>query len=536
MEEKYVDVDGNEWTIARSAQGWFWRQEIATTGRTRDSVARFGCSEDCLQDARSHGLVEGYPMGGDCVRRHDGLWRWRVIGSGGKVTAESPGVYPNEEACRANACANAPGWDLPIVDESTASADAQLQRLIELVGDAVANTGGILRTLPAGFENKIGAGSLLEAVRRVSEAIDLGLVSADALGSAVMLDPETGHPQQMHTNIVLTARGERRFMSIKARRRRKGVPELVDHVGRIVTETGCPVPQIDGHSGSSLSQEDGFATSVMNEALDTGLIVAFPDEVMEFYGGSSALLQVDLTESGWALYGESSPPHLAPEALDRDQVETKTPVSAAIPDQHSPTGIHIHANEVNIGAAVGGDVTGDVQGSRDSSVPSPEPLWKRHRRKTIWGSVVLAALAVLAIAGEEFVERAAANLYDRIFPTQGNEDIAVEVQGFNSTVSTDRRVIAHNYGEKVGILMPDILIIVSDENGEELTRLSKSLITKLDAAAEPFTLSGKKGATYYLGQPDSLPHGAKHCVLQYQVKRSAHDSRTGESPQFECNG
>ena len=119
---------------------------------------------------------------------------------------------------------------------------------------------------------------------------------------------------------------------------------------------------------------------------------------------------------------------------------------------------------------------------------------------------------------------------------EGNEDISVEVQGFNSSVSTDRLAIAHNYGEKAGILMPDIFIIVSDENGRELARLSKRLNPGLDAPAEPFTLPGTRGATYYLGQPDSLPDGAKHCVLEYRVKRSAHDSRTGESPQFECNG
>ena len=364
MQEKYVDIDGNEWTVVASASGWVWRKEIQTTGATEDSAGRFAGPEDCLRDARYHGLLEGHPMGGECVRRHDGLWRWRVIGPSGKVTAESPGIYPTEGACLANADANAVGWDPPIVDHGSVSADEQLQNLIEVVGDAVDDTGGILKVPPTGFERQIGAGSLLEAVRRVSEAIDLGLVSADPLGTAVMKDPETVRPQLLHTNIALTARGERRFMSIKAGRQRKGVSELVDHVGRIVTETERPVPQIDGHGGSSVSQEEGFATSVMHEGLDTGLIVASPDEVLEFFGQPCKLLNVDLTESGWVLYRERSTPHLAPEAVERDQVDTSSPASTAIRNPRSHTGNPIHANVVNIGTVVGGDVTGDVHGSQ----------------------------------------------------------------------------------------------------------------------------------------------------------------------------
>ena len=118
------------------------------------------------------------------------------------MNTESPGIYATEHACLANARANAVGWEAPIVDHRTVSADEQLQTLIEFVDDAVINTGGIMRTPPAGFEHEIGAGSLLEAVRRVSEAIDLGFVSADALGSAVMKDPETGCTRMLHKSLV----------------------------------------------------------------------------------------------------------------------------------------------------------------------------------------------------------------------------------------------------------------------------------------------------------------------------------------------
>lgn len=270
-------------------------------------------------------------MGGECVQRHDGLWRWRVIGPGGKVEDESKGLFPTKDACLANARANAVGWDAPSVERATTSAD----------------------------------------------------------------------------------QGERRDMSIRAGRGRKGVAELVDHVGRIVTETGRPVRQIDGHAGSSVSQAEGFAISVMREALDAGVVVASPDHVMEFFGGTGALANVDLTEAGWALYAERSASHPAAEVVSRDQVDAPALASPANTDAPTSTGIEIHANEVNIGTAVGGDVAGGVDRSRVSSVASGEPFWKAHRRKALW----VLLLAALAIAGEEFIIRAVADLYDRFFAT-----------------------------------------------------------------------------------------------------------------------
>ena len=99
-------------------------------------------------------------------------------------------------------------------------------------------------------------------------------------------------------------------------------------------------------------------------------------------------------------------------------------------------------------------------------------------------------------------------------------------------------MIAHNYGEKAGILMPEVVIIVRDEQGKELDRITEQLNEGVKGynMTEPFTLSGKRGMTYFLGRPDALPRGAKHCVLEYRVKRSSHESRTGESPPFECSG
>ena len=327
-------------------------------------------------------------------------------------------IYSTERACLANAEANAVGWEPPTVDHGSVSAAQQLENLIELVGDAVNGRGGILKILPAYFARQIGAGSLVEAVRRVSEAVELGFVSADRPGTGVMKIPDTGHPQGVHTNIVLTARGERRFMSINAGRQRKGISELVDHVGRVLTETGCPVPQIEGHGGSSVSREEGFVTSVMHEALDTGLIGASPNKVLEFFGQPCKLLNVDLTESGWALYRERSTPHVASESVQPDHVDTKPPASETIRDPSSHAGIPINARQVNIRTAVGGDVTSHVQGSQDSSASSPEPFWKRHRRTTILGVLALAVLVVLGIAGEEFIERATRDLYNRFFTTQ----------------------------------------------------------------------------------------------------------------------
>ena len=119
---------------------------------------------------------------------------------------------------------------------------------------------------------------------------------------------------------------------------------------------------------------------------------------------------------------------------------------------------------------------------------------------------------------------------------EGNEDIAIEVQGFNSSNSTDRRVIAHNYGGRAGTLMPDVEIIVRNREGEKLDHISAQLNEGLKGyeMAEPFTLSARRGMTYYLPRPDTLSRGAAHCVLLYRVKRSSDESRTGESPSFAC--
>lgn len=121
-------------------------------------------------------------------------------------------------------------------------------------------------------------------------------------------------------------------------------------------------------------------------------------------------------------------------------------------------------------------------------------------------------------------------------PPQGQEEIVIDVQGFNSDNSTDRKAMAHNYGEQTGILLPDVVIIVRDGSGKVLDRLSGMLNWGLNPPPEPFKLPGNSGATYYLKRPGWLPNGAKRCVLVYQVRRSAHDLREGESPPFECNG
>ena len=344
--EKYVDIEGNEWTIASSAEGWLWVKEFITTGATKHSFRRFEHPEECLQDARSQGLLEGYRLGGECVRRHNGSWRWRVIGLHGRVDEESVGIYSTEDACLANARANAVGWEAPIVDQPVQPADEQLRSLDPPLGDAAC-------------------------------------------------PPSPG---------------------------RKDVRELVAHVGRIVTETGRPVPQIDGHSGSSVSQEQGFATSVMTDALDTGLIVACPDEVLSFFGGKSALCTVDLTESGWALYEEYSSVHRAPEPVEGSQVDADSLESSTTSDPRSGPGIQIHANAVNIGTAVGGHVTGDVHRSQDSSNSSSEPFLKRHRRKAVWVAVAALLTALLAIPAEEFLKRVGNDLYDHFFSDPAADD------------------------------------------------------------------------------------------------------------------
>ena len=121
--------------------GWLWVKEIRTTGAKEYSVGRFGRPEDCLQDARSHGLLEGHPLGGECVQRHDGPWHWRVIGPGGSVDEESTGIYSTEDDCLANARANAMGWEARDADSPVSSADEHRGDDSQEGGDAVHNVG-----------------------------------------------------------------------------------------------------------------------------------------------------------------------------------------------------------------------------------------------------------------------------------------------------------------------------------------------------------------------------------------------------------
>ena len=94
---------------------------------------------------------------------------------------------------------------------------------------------------------------------------------------------------------------------------------------------------------------------------------------------------------------------------------------------------------------------------------------------------------------------------------EGNEDIVVTAQGFNSSNSTDNGVVlAHNYGARPGTLMAEVVIVVSDAHGNELDRLTMMLNPGVAGyeSTSPFTLPGEQGRRYFLGRP-MLPGEAK---------------------------
>lgn len=119
---------------------------------------------------------------------------------------------------------------------------------------------------------------------------------------------------------------------------------------------------------------------------------------------------------------------------------------------------------------------------------------------------------------------------------EGSEDIAVTVHGFNSTNSTDRLVLAHNYGARSGTLMAEVVIVVSDVDGNELERLTTILNPGVagGTSTSPFTLPGEQGIRYFLNRP-ALPTGADSCVLEFQVMQRDRDSRAGKSSPFKCS-
>lgn len=118
---------------------------------------------------------------------------------------------------------------------------------------------------------------------------------------------------------------------------------------------------------------------------------------------------------------------------------------------------------------------------------------------------------------------------------EGREDVVVTVQGFDSRESTDRLVIAHNYGEVSGILLPDVVIVTADGDGNELSRHSESLnegVSGFDDA-NPFMLPRKEGRRYYLGRP-TLPVNTERCFLEFQVMQRDGVPRDRRSSPFKC--
>lgn len=163
---------------------------------------------------------------------------------------------------------------------------------------------------------------------------------------------------------------------------------------------------------------------------------------------------------------------------------------------------------------------------------SPSSWWQRFGRFIREYSQILSGLiiGICSLGGAMIigggVERG----------LKGNEDIVATVQGFNSSNSTERLLLAHNYGARSGTLMAEAVIVVRDAYGDELDRPTTILNPGVAGgrSTSPFTLPSEEGRRYFLRRPE-LPDKAKSCILEFQVMQRDRDSRVGRSSPFECN-
>lgn len=118
----------------------------------------------------------------------------------------------------------------------------------------------------------------------------------------------------------------------------------------------------------------------------------------------------------------------------------------------------------------------------------------------------------------------------------GNESIVVTVQGFNNSDSTNRLVLAHNYGSRSGTLMAEAIIVAYDVHDNELNRLTTILNSGFAGgrSPSPFTLPSEEGKRYFLERLD-LPDKARSCMLEFRVMQGDGSSRVGQSLPFDCN-
>ena len=117
------------------------------------------------------------------------------------------------------------------------------------------------------------------------------------------------------------------------------------------------------------------------------------------------------------------------------------------------------------------------------------------------------------------------------------EHIEISVQGFNKPNSTDRLVLAHNYGDKTGTLIAEVVIVASTNDGTRIDRASTSLNPGVAGGrtTNPFTLPIGEGRRYFLTDRPRLLGESATCVLEFQVMQRGGIPRKGVSPSFECN-
>ncbi len=87
--------------------------------------------------------------------------------------------------------------------------------LIRYMGDQVSETGESIPVAPDHLHAIIGAPNREAVIRLMKELVERGTLLADPLGTAVGVDPTTGRPLRLFTNIDLSLEGWERYQEEK---------------------------------------------------------------------------------------------------------------------------------------------------------------------------------------------------------------------------------------------------------------------------------------------------------------------------------
>ena len=179
---------------------------------------------------------------------------------------------------------------------SLPSAAVQAANIIRFVGDSVSRSGEVVRQLPDGFHSIIGAFNLKAAIRLTKELVERRKLTADPLGTAVGMDPDTGHTLASFTNITLSLDGWEQYEAEK-----RG--EFKGNYGFIAMQFDDSEldPFVKDVVKPAVKDRTGYDLVDMNDVARAGII----DSIMRIAIRDAAFVIVDLTHGNPGAYWEA---------------------------------------------------------------------------------------------------------------------------------------------------------------------------------------------------------------------------------------